>query len=309
MQTVLAISLAVAGTIFFNYGAYLMKVAVVKLPQVKLKLKWSVVKAFFSNRQWLMAMGVTLIGAAFYAVAIAMAPVSIVQPIVGAGVALLVYLGIKNLGEKPRRQDLVAIGMSILGVILIGISLMEGIPEKAPPYNAAVLWLFSGIVLFLAVIVPLLMRGGSGNRVAAGLGICVGLLYGLTAIFARLLLVDWTNQWHTKGILVIFSSVFLIAWAAVTVPAVVVLQAALQRGMAIIVMPLVAGLSQIIPIAGGMLVLGEEFPTSKALTVVRIIAFCLILVATIILSRRAEEVTPGEAGADAPRLTPDEALP
>jgi len=309
MQTILAISLAVAGTVFFNYGAYLMKVAVVNLPQVKLKLKWSVVKAFFSNKPWLIAFGVTLIGAVFYAVAIAMAPVSIIQPIVGAGVALLAYLAIKNLGEKPRRQDLVAIGMSILGVILIGISLMEGIPKKAPPYNAAVLWLFSGIVVFLAVIVPLLMRGGSGNREAAGLGMCVGLLYGLTAIFARLLLVDWTNQWHTKGILVIFSSVFLLAWAAVTVPAVIIVQAALQRGMAIIVMPLVAGLSQIIPIVGGMVALGEKFPTNAALTVVRIIAFCLILVATVILSRRAEETTPGEAGAEVPHLATDEAMP
>jgi uncharacterized membrane protein len=308
MQTVLAVLLAIAGAICFNYGGYLMKVAVVKLPQVKLKLKWSVVKAFFSNKPWLIAFGFTLLGSVFYAVAIAMAPVSIIQPIVGAGVALLAYLAIKNLGERPRRQDLIAIGMSILGVILIGISLMQGIPKKAPPYKAAILWLFTGIVVFLAVIIPFLMRGGSGNREAAGLGICVGLLYGMTAIFARLLLVDWTNQWHTKGILVLFSSVFLLAWAAVTVPAVIVLQAALQRGMAIIVMPLVAGLSQVIPIMGGMLALGEKFPTSVALTVVRIIAFCMILVATIILSRRAEETIPGEAGAEESRLTPEEVL-
>jgi drug/metabolite transporter (DMT)-like permease len=311
MATIIAVAMAVGGTICFNYGAYLQKVVVVKLPKIELNLKWSVLKAFLTNKQWLIAIGVTVIGAVFYAVAITMAPVSIVQPIVGAGVALLAYLAIKNLGEKPRKQDLIAIGMSILGVILIGVSLAEGVPKKAPPHKPGVLWIFCAVVVLLAAVIPLLMRG-SGNRQAAGLGISVGLLFGLTAIFARLMFVDWANQWSSEGILVLFSSVFLLGWALAYFPALLISQAALQRGMAIIVMPLVAGLSQVIPIVGGMLALGEKFPKNTALIIVRIIAFCMILVATVILSRRAEEEleeAPEHEEAVTPQLAPDETSP
>ena len=312
MTTVVAILMAVIGTICFNYGVYLQKVEVVKLPKIKLKLKWSVLKAFLTSKPWLLALGVSVVGAGFYLVAIGMAPVSIIQPIVGSGVALLAYLAIKNLGEKPRRQDLVAIGMSILGVILIGLSCLEGVPKEAPPYKPGVLWIFAGIVVFFAVVIPLLMRGGSGNREAAGLGICVGLLYGINAVFVRLMVVDWGHRWQASGILVIFLSVYVLCWAATFFPAFIILQAALQRGLAIVVMPIVGGLSQVIPILGGVIALGEKFPKNPALIALRIVAFCMIVVATVILSRRAEEEleeTPGTAEAEAAHLAPEEASP
>ena len=57
------------------------------------------------------------------------------------------------------------------------------------------------------------------------------------------------------------------------------------------VVPLLAGLSQLVPIALGMVALHEKFPKSPALSVLRIVAFALILVATVILSRRAEEAS------------------
>src|SRR5450759_916828 len=75
------------------------------------------------------------------------------------------------------------------------------------------------------------------------------------------------------------------------VPAFIILQAALQKGQAIVVVPLLAGLSQLVPIALGMVALHEKFPKRPALSVLRIFAFALILVATVILSRRAVAVT------------------
>ncbi len=40
----------------------------------------------------------------------------------------------------------------------------------------------------------------------------------------------------------------------------------------------------------GMVALNERFPKSTILSVVRIVAFCLLLAGTVILSHRAEEV-------------------
>jgi drug/metabolite transporter (DMT)-like permease len=302
LRTLFAILCAIAASLAFNYAMYAQKKVLGKLPEVKLQLSWSVMKAFLSNRTWLFSMLFILGGSALYAYALTVAPISIVQPIMAAGVALLAYLAVKNLGEKPRRIDLVAIGLSILGVALIGVSLAEGLPKDVK-HSAGSLWIMAGVIVVVSIIIPLAMSRSSDTRKAAGLGIACGLLYGTSAVFAKLLLVDWSNQWSHKGILVLFASVFLIAWAVTLVPAFIILQAALQKGMAIVVVPLMASLSQLVPILIGMVALHESFPKNPALIAIRILAFGLILVATVILSRRAEV-----AGEGATALEPGTAV-
>ncbi|HEY5493886.1 MAG TPA: hypothetical protein VIK15_04765 [Candidatus Anoxymicrobiaceae bacterium] len=290
MHTLIAVACAVAASLAFNYAMYMQKKAVGTLPEVKMQLSWQVLKAFLTNGRWLASMIVVLLGSVLYAIALTMAPISIVQPIMASGVALLAYLAVKNLGEKPRRIDLVAIGLSILGVILIGVSLAEGLPKDVK-HSPGSLWIFTAVLIVVAIIVPLTVARGSNARLAAALGISVGMMYGLSAVFAKLMLEDWGARWSRQGVMALFSSIFLIAWAVTLVPSFIVLQAAFQKGMAIVVVPLMASLSQLVPIAVGMVALHEKFPRSIALSVIRIIAFALILVATVILSRRAESVT------------------
>jgi uncharacterized membrane protein len=296
VNTFLAIICAVVASLAFNYAMYAQKKALAGLPEVKLPPSWTVLKAFLSNWLWLASIGLVLLGSVGYAYALSQAPISIVQPIMASGVALLAYLAIKNLGEKPRRKDLVAIGLSILGVVLVAVSMAEGLP-KGVKHSATALWIFTGALIVVAAAVPFLMRGrGQGQR-AAGLGVTVGILYGVSAVFAKLMLVDWGNQWASKGILVLFSSIFLLGWAITLAPAFVILQAALQKGMAIVVVPILASIQQVVPIAMGMVALHERMPHDPFLTVVRISGFVLILVATVILSRRAEEAAVVESGA------------
>lgn len=294
MKTAFAVACALGASLLLNYAMYLQKKAVDKLPQVKFELSWPTFKAFATNVPWIISVAISMVGGGLYTVAIAMAPISIVQPIVASGVALLTYLAIKNLGEKPRRIDIYAIGLSILGVILIGVSLVEGVPTKVK-HDPWELWILTGALMLVAIAVPLLLRKSTGNKQAAGLGICVGILFGNAAIFARLLLLDWTNRWPQQGPRVLFASVFVIAWAVTLFPGFVILQAALQRGMAVIVVPILAGLSQLVPILGGMVALNEPFPKNAVLTAIRIVAFMLILLGTVILSRRAEETGPAPA--------------
>ena len=128
-MTVLAVAMAVAASLFINYALFLEKVAVDALPKVKLKLSWALVKSFITNIPWLKAQGFNVLGFAIYMTALAFAPVSVVEPIIAAGLALTAYLAVKRLGEKPSRGDWYAIGGSIVGVILLGVSLAEGLPK------------------------------------------------------------------------------------------------------------------------------------------------------------------------------------
>jgi drug/metabolite transporter (DMT)-like permease len=293
MNTILALACALGAAICFNLAMYFNKKAVADLPSVGLRQeKKGVLKAFLGNRLIHRFIVFGLIGAALYVVAISMAPVSIVQPIVSSGVVLLAYLAIKNLGERPRRIDYLAIGLNVTGVILLGVSLAEGLPKDIE-HDPALLWICVAVVISLAVLVQVAARGRTGNRQAAALGISIGLLYGIGSVFARLMVVDWSNRWSASGVLVIFSSVYLLGWLCTFIPAIVTLQAAFQRGMAVVVAPIFAGLAQLVPIAVGMIALKEPLPDSAALTALRFVGFAFILAGTIILSHRAEEASPG----------------
>jgi drug/metabolite transporter (DMT)-like permease len=277
-----AIACAIVGALALNYAIYLEKKAVGSLPEVQFKHLGTTLKAFITDKPWMYAQIVNVIGFVLYSVALAFAPVSIVEPIVASGVVLLAYLAIKRLGETPRRIDYIAMGMTVLGVALIGVSLAEGLPKDKLNHGWEIP-LFTVVIIGLAVIVPLVMRG-SKAKLSVGLGISVGLFFGIAAVFQRLLmlyLVNISEHWD-------LFLIFLFACIATYAIAFVLLQAALQKGMAIIVAPVYNGLMELVPIIIGTMALNEAFPASNLLKVVRLLAFALIMAGTVILSQRAE---------------------
>lgn len=282
MKEFLAILCAIVGALTLNWAIYLQKKAVLALPDVEFKFSWDTIRAFITNKPWLLAQSVNITGFVLYSIALALAPVSIVEPIIASGVVLLAYLAIKHLGEKPRRIDYVAMGMSVFGVGLIGVSLAEGLPKDVLTHGWEIP-VFAAVIIGLAILFPLIMRG-SKARLSVGLGISVGLFFGMAAVFQRLLmmyLVNFKTHWE-------LFLVFLVACICTYIPAFVLLQAALQKGMAIVVAPIYNGLMEFVPIVVGTLALNEAFPASNILKVARILAFVLILTGTVILSQRAE---------------------
>jgi uncharacterized membrane protein len=277
-----AITCAIVAALALNYAIYLEKKAVGSLPEVQFKHLWMTTKAFITDKPWMLAQIVNVAGFVLYSVALAFAPVSIVEPIVASGVVLLAYLAIKRLGETPRRIDYIAMGMTVLGVALIGVSLAEGLPKDKLNHGWEIP-LFTVVIIGLAVIIPLVMRG-SKAKLSVGLGISVGLFFGIAAVFQRLLmlyLVNISEHWD-------LFLIFLFACIATYAIAFVLLQAALQKGMAIIVAPVYNGLMELVPIIIGTMALNEAFPASNLLKVVRLLAFALIMAGTVILSQRAE---------------------
>ncbi len=262
-----------------NTAIFLQKRAVLSLPEVRARLSWGVIKAFITNRPWLLAQAANVSGFALYMAALSFAPVSIVEPIIASGVVIPAWLAMRNLGEKPRKLDLLGMGMSVLGVVFIALSLMEGLPEDVLDHPLEI-WLIAAAVFGLSLAVPLLMRGKPG-REAAGLGVSVGLLFGIAAVFTRLTLMFWNDEW-------LLFALFAAACVAGYLPGFIVLQAALQRGMTAVVAPIYNGIMELVPIALGMLVLNERLPDSPVLTALRLAAFALIIAGAVTLSARAE---------------------
>jgi drug/metabolite transporter (DMT)-like permease len=274
MIEVIALVIALAASFCTNYSTYLQKKAVDLLPQLKLRLTWTVLKTFFSNRPWLYAMLMDGIGTGLYMVALIWLPVSIVEPIISAGIALLAYLAIKNLGEEPGPGDLLAIGAIVLGVVFLAISLGEGLPAHNT-YNSLELWIATVVVVSLAVVVPLALYFSGRGSIAAGLGFSGGLAIGLAAVFSRLLMADFGGLWYVWLLVCILT--YPVGFG--------LFQAGLQRGKAVVVAPIYNSLVLCVPVVLGMLALNESMPHSALLAALRIAAFVLIAFGAIFLSR------------------------
>lgn len=273
MKAVLAIVIAFGASFCTNYSTYMQKKAVDALPRLNWRFSWTVAKSFFTNRPWLGAMAVDALGTALFMVALIFAPVSIVEPILTAGIALLAYLAIKNLGERPSRRDFIAIGITVLGVILLAVSLAEGLPQTKQ-YDALPLALITLAVAAAAAGIPLTLQLSKRGSIAAGLGISGGLVIGIAGVFSRLLMGNFGSRWYL--------------WLPVCLAAYPLgfglFQAALQRGKAVVVAPLYNGLVVCVPIVMGSVALNESLPRSPALSALRIAAFALIVLGAVFLS-------------------------
>ena len=279
--------LAVIATVLINYSNYLMKKELGDLPRIGSESAVRTIRAFLNCRPWLKAQGIQILGAWTHNVAVGLAPLSVVQPINASGICLLVILAVTKLDEKASLVDWVGIVSIVTGVILMGISLLKT-TGKELEYNPWVLWFF--IILMLGVSVSTLIAAfvRKDERASSFLGIGVGLLVGLTAILTKIAWTDVANRWDEFRIAgFLYSSYF---WMAVifTVVAMVFFQTALQRGAAIVVIPLVTGFSNLIPTVVGFLAFREPFPSGGLMAAFRLGSIFLIIGGAVILSLRKE---------------------
>ncbi len=287
MALAFGVLLALAGTGLINYSNYLMKRELDFLPRIGTQSTISTIRAFLNCRQWLQAQGLQILGTFSHSIAVGLAPLSIVQPINAAGICLLVLLAVTKLKEKASVVDWIGIGSIILGVMLLGVTLLQS-TAKTEAYRPVILWLF--IVLLVGVVVASLVAAfmREDDRASSFLGIANGVLVGLTAIFMKMGWTDVGNRWGEYRIAsFIFSSYFWLALVT-TLIAMVLFQTALQRGSAIVVVPLVTGFSNLIPIIVGLVAFREPFPTGGVMVSMRVGSIFLIIGGAVLLSLRRE---------------------
>jgi len=287
----LAVILAVVATCMINYSGYMQKRELDKLPLIGSQKPWETVKTFFKCRPWLEAQFLQLGGTLIKGLALGLAPLSIIQPINTAGIALLAVLAITKLGEKPTTSDWVGIGTIIVGLLMLGRSLI-GVETKAFSYNPLILWFF--VLLFFTVAGVSLYNGIKRRDEQAPnlIAVASGVLIGLTAVIIKLGWNDFGARFWEHGFRHALLSPYI--WLVILLPIVTLVldQVAMQRGKAIVVVPITTGMSNLIPIIIGIVAMHEPLPTSGGMLFLRIGSFVFIIGGAIILSLRKE--TPKE---------------
>jgi len=101
-----------------NVGKVLQKEGTKGLPQLSLDRK--VIRKYGGSRTWVIGVAVDIAGALLMLKAVSQAPVSVVQPVSGCGLAVLAVFSHFYLHEAMHGLDWVGVVMASLGAMVIG---------------------------------------------------------------------------------------------------------------------------------------------------------------------------------------------
>lgn len=294
MPVWVAILVAVGATSLMNFGLALQKRSATALPRIGKEKGSRVFKAFLSNRRWLHGTGLMTLGWGLYLVSAKFAPISIIQPTLGVGLAVLAVFSVFYLNEKIRVLEWTGFAAMLSGIVLLGLSAVE---EGTPPLPEwPPLLLVSSATLLLAAAAYVLGRRGvlAGIRTDSLLGMFSGLFIGLAALYTKAMFTFLDNEQR----LVAFGICLPVVIGA-NVVGLAVMQSGFQHGKALVVVSLEAVINKVVAIAGGMFALAETLPPDPSKAAIRIAAFVFILFGTAVLSRfgggeLAERIEPAD---------------
>lgn len=272
------ILIAFISTVIMNFGLTLQKRGAAPLP--KLGKEKGAFKAFFTSKLWLLGTAGLLAGWGLYLWSAEIAPISIVQPTLGTGLAFLALFSIFYLHEKIKPIEWISVAGMIVGMILLGLGAPSHASDILPAWSP--LLLVSGIILALAFGAYVLTRMNmlGGIRTDSLLGIVAGLFFGLAALY-------------TRAMFLFIHDGNLVAAYGICMPIMVignliglgVMQSGFQHGKALAVVAMDAVTNKIIAIIGGMVALAEHLPDDPVQAAMRVTAFVFILFGSVFLSR------------------------
>ncbi|KAK9213180.1 hypothetical protein WN943_002567 [Citrus x changshan-huyou] len=143
-----SICLTLAATAGNNIGKVLQKKGTVILPPLSFKLK--VIRAYAVNKAWVIGFLMDIFGALLMLRALSQAPVSVIQPVSGCGLAILSIFSHFYLKEVMNAVDWMGITLAGIGTIGVGAGGEEQEPSSISIFQLP--WLaFVVSILFVAV--------------------------------------------------------------------------------------------------------------------------------------------------------------
>jgi hypothetical protein len=270
-QTAVAVALVLASTTLTSLAYLREHDAMAALPGFSPRRPLQAVRVVLTNRAWLRGFALESTGFTLYVVALALAPLSLVQSLAAGGIGILAFVSARVGGRALPRHEVVGVVVSVVGLVALGVSLAGGSGEGGGGSSLEIeLWLGATAAAAVSVVAAGRRFGG----LAVSEGIAGGLFFSIG---------DLSVKVATQGG---GRAVFGLAVVAGYALGTALLQLGYRHGGALTVAGLATLLTNALPIAAGTVVLGEPVPTG-ALGVVRVLAFVAVTAGAILLARRS----------------------
>jgi drug/metabolite transporter (DMT)-like permease len=283
MKLALALTITVVSGCFLNVGYLLEHSVASKVPALSLRRPIASVASLVRNRRWLAGFGAEAVGWVLYVVALALAPLSLVQATAAGGIGILAIMVSRFTHVPLTMRERIGAGVSVVGLALLGVSLFGAHRGgSAAGYLWVAVWLVASAAAAAVFMWPLARAIGGGPA----WGIAAGILFAAGDVSTKMAVTGGSEN-----------IAFLVCLIAFYAAGTAILQAGFQRGSALTTAGLATLLTNALPIAAGMVVFHEPLPAGWV-GVVRVVAFAAVVVGAFLLAARAKAAEPLRAGGE-----------
>lgn len=276
---VLGLVLALASALALDVGFLLQQSAAARAPSLSPSHPLASARALLASRRWTAGFGLGLGGWALYFAALALAPLSLVQTVAAAGIGLLVSLVAVLRRSLPARRECVGAVLASTGLMALAASLGRSsvLTSSAPSALGLV------VLLMLALAALGIAAAAARQRSAALGGLAAGLFYGVGDVTSKAMLIALP---HDVTAAALAAAPLLYATAAAHGLGFVVLQRSFQRGGPIASLGPMTAAMTLVPLAAGVLLLGETLPPGVLAPALRVGAFAAVVTGAWLLAVR-----------------------
>lgn len=243
-------------------------------PTVDIRHPWASAKGLFSSKWFAIGMAVALAAWVLHVAAMAMAPLSVVQPVIAGGLVFLAVLAERSFGLKVGRRQWIGVGLTAVGLVLLAVTLPLG-GSAHNGYSVAAMIAFESSLLVIGTLLVMCNRlGVPHEHHGVALGVAAGILFGVSDVAIKALVGAVGNN----GILAL-ASPWMVATLIASVLAFYASAGGLQKGEAVPVITLTSAAANVTAISGGILVFGDPLAHTPLGLIVQSFAFVLVLVA------------------------------
>jgi len=243
-------------------------------PSVQMRHPLRSAAALFGSKWFAIGMLVALAAWGLHVVALALAPMSVVQAVLSGGIVLLAVMAERLFGLKVGRRQWAGVAFTALGLILLGVTL-PAVNGSHSQFSLTGMIAFEGGLVGVGALLIMGPRlGGSVEHHGVMLGAAAGILFGVSDTAIKAI----TGEVGSSGLAGLVSPWVLTA-AIASVAAFYASARGLQDGEAVPVIAVTGTAANVTGIAGGILVFGDPLPGDPLGIVVQVAAFTLVCVA------------------------------
>lgn len=235
-------------------------------------LRLTMIKRLLQRKRWVIG---TLIGYCafpFQLVALAHAPLIVVNPVHATGLLLVLAAGVKMLRERIGLAESGGVAAIITGIAMLA----WGAPPGRDPEADELAYAGVTAALIAVAMMPFAFRGRAGRL---ALLVCAGAGFAAVNVAVK----GFSDHLHTGHYAIAAAYLAVAAFASLT--ALITEATAFQRHPAVDVVPVIFALTNFLPVALGLLVLDERWGGAAYRGIPFAVGAVLLLAGTTALAR------------------------
>jgi drug/metabolite transporter (DMT)-like permease len=274
MTVELGILLALLCALFSNLGFLYKHRGACAAPDVDWRHPVRSAIALWASKWFAIGMGVATFAWVLHVMALALAPLSLVQAVLSGGIVFLTVLAERVFGFKVGARQWVGVGLMAVGLVLLVVILPRANGAHSSYSHVGMIAFEAGLLAIGALLVLSPKLGTPRHHHGVLLGLASGLLFGVSDVAIKAL----TGLIGTHGIAGL-ASPWLVTCIAASVLAFFASARGLQTGEAVPVITMTSAGANVSCIAGGIIVFGDPMPSDALGIILQAVAFTLVIVA------------------------------